>query len=76
MIRRQKGVVYCRSRSQCVATAEAIGCASHHNGISEAERAAGTGGVGERTGAPVDDNHGAGYTRQCNPRHLSSKNYP
>lgn len=34
----EKGVVYCRSRGQCVATAEAIGCDAHHSGMDEKER--------------------------------------
>lgn len=34
----QKGVVYCRSKSQCEAIADEIGCGFHHSGISEEER--------------------------------------
>lgn len=33
-----KGVVYCRSRDQCEAAAEAAGCAAHHSGITEDKR--------------------------------------
>ncbi|KAK7230149.1 hypothetical protein V2G26_002319 [Clonostachys chloroleuca] len=35
---RQKGVVYCRSRGQCEAIAEEIGCSVHHSGMSEEDR--------------------------------------
>ncbi|KAL3599869.1 hypothetical protein FPOAC2_04097 [Fusarium poae] len=31
----QKGVIYCRSKSQCEAIADEIGCGFHHSGISE-----------------------------------------
>lgn len=38
MTSRQKGVMYCQSRSQCIAVAEAIGCNFHHSRIGEKER--------------------------------------
>lgn len=34
----QKGVIYCRSRGQCEAMAEAIGCGVHHSGMTEKDR--------------------------------------
>ncbi|PCD21222.1 hypothetical protein FGRA07_11749 [Fusarium graminearum] len=34
----QKGIIYCRSKSQCEAMADEIGCGSHHSGMSEQER--------------------------------------
>jgi superfamily II DNA helicase RecQ len=34
----EKGVVYCRSRAQCVAIAEAIGYNTHYSSIDEKER--------------------------------------
>ncbi|RSL86277.1 hypothetical protein CDV31_016422, partial [Fusarium ambrosium] len=34
----QKGVIYCRSRGQCEAMAEDIGCGVHHSGMTEKER--------------------------------------
>ena len=37
--RGEKGVVYCRSKQQCEALAEALGCASYHAGeVERAER--------------------------------------
>ncbi|KAH6986716.1 hypothetical protein EDB80DRAFT_818396 [Ilyonectria destructans] len=38
MAGRQKGVVYYRSKAQCEAMAEEIGCDHHHSGTSEGER--------------------------------------
>ncbi|KAL9565573.1 hypothetical protein ACKAV7_009755 [Fusarium commune] len=35
MTGRQKGVIYCRSKSQCKAIADEIGCGFHHSGMSE-----------------------------------------
>lgn len=35
MMSGQKGIVYCRSRAQCVALAEAIGCDAHHGGMDK-----------------------------------------
>ncbi|ENH63586.1 hypothetical protein FOC1_g10000013, partial [Fusarium oxysporum f. sp. cubense race 1] len=32
---RQKGVIYCRSKSQCEAITDEIGCGFHHSGMSE-----------------------------------------
>jgi superfamily II DNA helicase RecQ len=34
----QKGVIYCRSKGQCKAMAEEIGCGFHHSGIDEKDR--------------------------------------
>src|SRR6478735_151735 len=34
----QKGVIYCRSKSQCEAIADEIGCGFHHSGMSEQDR--------------------------------------
>ncbi|KAK7583650.1 hypothetical protein V3481_012931 [Fusarium oxysporum f. sp. vasinfectum] len=34
----QKGVIYCRSKSQCEAIADEIGCGFHHSGMSEKDR--------------------------------------
>ncbi|KAK2684833.1 hypothetical protein QWA68_016741 [Fusarium oxysporum] len=34
----QKGVIYCRSKKQCEAIAEEIGCGFHHSGMSEKDR--------------------------------------
>ncbi|KAH6874264.1 P-loop containing nucleoside triphosphate hydrolase protein, partial [Thelonectria olida] len=38
MTGRQKGVIYCRSKGQCEAIAEEIGCGFHHSGMSEKDR--------------------------------------
>ncbi|EXK25262.1 hypothetical protein FOMG_18058 [Fusarium oxysporum f. sp. melonis 26406] len=38
MTGRQKGVIYCRSKSQCEAIADEIGCGFHHSGMSEQGR--------------------------------------
>ncbi|KAK7582804.1 hypothetical protein V3481_012103 [Fusarium oxysporum f. sp. vasinfectum] len=38
MTGRQKGVIYCRSKKQCEAIAEEIGCGFHHSGMSEKDR--------------------------------------
>ncbi|KAI3578614.1 hypothetical protein IWW34DRAFT_737753 [Fusarium oxysporum f. sp. albedinis] len=38
MTGRQKGVIYCRSKSQCEAIADEIGCGFHHSGMSEQDR--------------------------------------
>jgi superfamily II DNA helicase RecQ len=40
MLRGQKGVVYCRSKAQCEALAEEIGCPFHHSGMPEEARVA------------------------------------
>ncbi|KAL9563895.1 hypothetical protein ACKAV7_011930 [Fusarium commune] len=34
----QKGVIYCRSKSQCETIADEIGCGFHHSGMSEQDR--------------------------------------
>ncbi|KPA35170.1 recq family helicase, partial [Fusarium langsethiae] len=34
----QKGVIYCRSKSQCEAIADEIGCGFHHSSMSEQDR--------------------------------------
>lgn len=34
----QKGVIYCRSKKQCEAIAEEIGCGFHYSGMSEKDR--------------------------------------
>jgi superfamily II DNA helicase RecQ len=34
----QKGVIYCRSKGQCEAMAEEIGCGFHHSGMDEKDR--------------------------------------
>ena len=40
MYGRQKGVVYCRSRTACEALAEKLGCDFYHSGVVESERQA------------------------------------
>lgn len=36
MVSGQKGVVYCRTKTQCEALAEEIGCSAHHGGMDKA----------------------------------------
>ncbi|CAI6091003.1 unnamed protein product [Clonostachys chloroleuca] len=38
MMSGDKGVVYCRSKGQCNALAEELGCAAHHSGMSKEAR--------------------------------------
>lgn len=57
MTGRQKGIIYCRSRWQSMAVSEALGCAFHHSGISEAARRASREVWGAGVGRPRYHRH-------------------